>query len=507
MRHRAGTGFAAAIIAVCGSCGGQNLDGGSSKIACAETPQDEVCLADEGAALFVSTGGSDVLGNGTRAKPLKTIGKALAAVTADRRRIYVCEGVYPESVALSPAHAAVVLAGGVDCNWNATGARPIIGAGGLALIVDAVESAVTIDHIEAHDDVGTGNGLVLVKGDATFRSVRLGVPRLADTLQAPAAPAAAPPILDRDKAGHTSWVCVDFRNPDPAGFRGLTPGQAAPAAENGPKAGLASTACDAGGSGGDGGPGADGANGKPQTFYGFRLVTTMTSKVDPCNVPDCSPPRPTIVWELRDEDHKALLALWPTAPGQNGQPGSGGGNGPAGAGTGGSGGPGGCPGQVNGQVALLPGAGNPRFGQYGQAGLSSFIVAVFDAHLTIRDSILENGGGGNAAPGAPPQLGSEGLFASCAGFPAFDNCVDGLGQNGGCKGGIGGRGGKSGAGGGSIGGLSAFVLYQGPAPEIDPTTLAASSLAPGGKGSEGGAAGLAGPDGVSAPAIDLTTVK
>ena len=156
----------------------------------------------------------------------------------------------------------------------------------------------------------------------------------------------------------------------------------------------------------------------------------------------------------------------------------------------------------------MPGAGgNPRFGQYGQAGLSNFIVAVFDAHLTIRDSVLENGGGGNAAPGAPPQVGSVGLFKSCNGFPPFDNCTDGTGKNGGCKGGSGGPGGRSGAGGGSIGGLSAFVLYQGAAPDIDRATLAASTLAPGGKGSEGGAPDLAGPDGVSAPAIDLATVK
>ena len=203
----------AILLAVCGACGVQSLDGGSSRMACAETPQAASCLADEGAALFVSVAGSDVLGNGTRDRPLKTIAKALSSVTADRRRIYVCEGIYPESVALAPGHAAVVLAGGVDCSWKATGARPVIGAGGLALIIDAVESPVIIDHIEARDTVGTGNGLVLVKGDATFRSVRLGVPHLPSSSQVTKPPAAAPPFLDRDKAGHASWACAKSWSP------------------------------------------------------------------------------------------------------------------------------------------------------------------------------------------------------------------------------------------------------------------------------------------------------
>ncbi len=58
--------------------------------------------------------GVDADATGTQAKPFKTIGAALAKITAEKRRIYICDGTYAEDVMLDATHSGVSLFGGID---------------------------------------------------------------------------------------------------------------------------------------------------------------------------------------------------------------------------------------------------------------------------------------------------------------------------------------------------------------------------------------------------------
>ena len=100
------------------------------------------CLVDS-FGVFVSPSG-DEGGNGTKAKPFKTIAKALEA---NRSRIVVCEGEYPESVDVG---RAVEIYSGVTCDWAKAGNKAKITASKAAygLKVAKVAGAVVLADLE-----------------------------------------------------------------------------------------------------------------------------------------------------------------------------------------------------------------------------------------------------------------------------------------------------------------------------------------------------------------------
>ena len=62
---------------------------------------------------FVTEKGNDESGDGSRAKPFKTIGKGLEKAKVDGKRIYVCAGKYIEALTLEDG---VSMIGGYDCS-------------------------------------------------------------------------------------------------------------------------------------------------------------------------------------------------------------------------------------------------------------------------------------------------------------------------------------------------------------------------------------------------------
>lgn len=89
---------------------------------CVDTPNDPKCL-DDATAFFVSADADAAKATGTRSAPFKTIAAALAKVTAEKKRIYVCSGDYPEQVLIDKSVAVI---GGLACTWTGPGAKPKI---------------------------------------------------------------------------------------------------------------------------------------------------------------------------------------------------------------------------------------------------------------------------------------------------------------------------------------------------------------------------------------------
>jgi hypothetical protein len=139
---------------------------------CQERPFEEACLAD---ALFVSGASGQDANDGTRSSPLKTIGTALKRVGAAKRRVYVCEGRYPEDVVLTNAQKGVLLSGGLDCAFVPNGSRPVVGASANPLrFVDTLGvtiSDVAVDAANATD--GSSIAAFAIRSQITLTRVRL----------------------------------------------------------------------------------------------------------------------------------------------------------------------------------------------------------------------------------------------------------------------------------------------------------------------------------------------
>ena len=140
------------------------------------TPDDPKCL-DEATALFVSITGDDAAADGTRSKPFATLAAALSQVTPTKRRIYVCDGTYPEDVRLTASHAGVSLLGGFTCDWSVSTDKPRFGVSPLALEVDGA-AGVAIANIvfQAADATEPGASSIAAfvnASEVTFKGVSL----------------------------------------------------------------------------------------------------------------------------------------------------------------------------------------------------------------------------------------------------------------------------------------------------------------------------------------------
>ena len=145
---------------------GAVLDGGDSGFDAPpncdlkKDPKDSLeCIVDS-VGIFVSAAGADT-NDGTRARPVATIGKALSVV-GGRPRIYVCEGTYEGSVDITKS---VSVYGGLKCDWTPTTSHPVIVGSkpSYALQVAALNVAIV--------DVDVGGKAGAVAGEAASRNL------------------------------------------------------------------------------------------------------------------------------------------------------------------------------------------------------------------------------------------------------------------------------------------------------------------------------------------------
>ncbi len=435
----------------CGSADGSVAETGSSDASVdakadadppppgCDTPNEplknpEKCLVDS-FGVFVSPTGDD--GNpGTKAKPFKTIGKALGT---GRSRVAVCEGTYGESLELA---RAVEIYGSLACTFDKAGGATKIESGKeIGLTVSAGTVGMFGMEVIAKDATEPGEssiGVALSSG-VTFKmvggavSAGVGASAPDGTTMSNYSPLAQsdPKIKGNDGSGNTGGAtqtcamlgCVELG----AGVEGGAGGA---------------------GTGTGGAPGADGktsvagapaARGKGGGYdIGLGQCTAGNRGADADGAPGGA--GATTPGTLDG-------GKWTASRGANGQTaraGQGGGGGSGGqsaaSGGGGSGGCGGC------------GGGK---GQGGISGGSSFAVLSVSANVTLENVSLKAGAGGKGAKGGDGQGGQPG---GAAGLPALAGV--------GCPGGLGGQGGQGGGGGGGAGGHSIAVAYTGTKPTL-----------------------------------------
>ena len=118
-------------------------------------PKDSLACVANTYGLFVDAS-KPAGGTGTKANPFSTLGAALtAAASATQKRIYVCAGTYAEAVTVT---SAISLYGGWACaDWSYAGTKAKVApsAVGIALKVDGVASALTVEDLEFDAQPGT----------------------------------------------------------------------------------------------------------------------------------------------------------------------------------------------------------------------------------------------------------------------------------------------------------------------------------------------------------------
>ena len=419
---------------------------------CIDNPTDPKCL-DESKSLFVSgPKGNDQDATGSQQKPFKTVAAALAKLTNERRRLYICTGTYPEDVLLTAAHAGVTLLGGLDCEWAVSKDKPVIGKSANPLKIDSVPGQVAIVSLafEAKDAaVGSSIGAFINASTVTLKNVRLvagaGGPGDKGTMSAVTYPDPMTTLKGNETVDNTGALEKVFTCPGGSGktvgARGGGIGfQGDDGSPGPPNKGLIA-ACGSMGAGGDGATGKAGALAAGGASLGVLGAAGWTPQGG--------------------------------KPGESGGPGQGGGGGFGSGGGGGGGGAGGCGG--------AGGGGGPG------GGGSAALVAV-SAAITVSDSALESKRGGAGGEGVSGQTGqTEG----------------GKRGNGtGCPGGVGGPGGDGSGGAGGAGGISVAILYIGSKPTTDGPTEAALRVGSGGMHGAG-ADGNDGADGTTAKVLEV----
>ena len=408
---------------------------------CVNTPSDPKCL-DETTALFVSTKADAASADGSRAHPYKTITAGLKAVSATRKRIYVCEGDYLENVSVQ---TSVSILGGLTCDWMGKGANPRVApAKGVALaIVKSTGVVITDVNVEGSADpqadgdsaiavfVSSSNGVlfrrVTVKAGAGTKGAVGADGNTSPNYSATNAVAGATTSTSTGAAAPMCGVCTDgtFSSGGKGAASGGFPtqGTAMPAVGSDNSGGTVMGNCVPGTAGAAGAAAAAAA--MASTAPGALSATGWQSGVT-------------------------------AQKGTNGNPAQGGGGGGSNASTGGgSGGCGGCGGSA---------------GAAGGNGGSSFAVVTFESDVTIEDSALTAAGGGSGGKGGK---GQDGQFRGPLGGGA-------------CNGGDGGHGAGGGGGGGGAGGHSVAIAHSGKAPVTAGVVL---KHVMGGAAGDGGGAG------------------
>jgi len=398
----------------------------------------EKCLVDAFGA-FVSPTGDD--GNdGSKAKPFKTVGKALGTA---KTRIVVCEGTYAETLEIG---RDVEIYGSVACSFDKAGNATTLESGkptGLAVTRGTV--GLYGIGVTAKDGVDLGESSIgiLVSTGVTFRMVGgavvagAGVGGAEGTTASNYAAVAQsdPKIKGNDAMGNApgaTQTCAALCTETPA--VAVTGGRGGLGDSTSPGDGADGTTAVAGQ------PAGRGMRGIYNTGLGQCVAGNAGGAADGANGGAGAPSPGTID-----------AGKWTPSRGSTGsvaRPGQGGGGGSGGisaaTGGGGSGGCGGC------------GGGK---GVGGMSGGSSFAVLSVSANVSLENVSLKAGAGGKGGKGGDGEMGQLG---GNGGSPAQISV--------GCPGGLGGQGGQGGGGGGGAGGHSVAVAYTGTKPALKSIT-------------------------------------
>ena len=397
----------------------------------AKDPKDSLpCVVDSFGVFVDGTSGVDT-NPGTKEKPYKTIGAAIAGVGA-KPRVYICAGSYPENLTVQ---SATSLYGGFACgSWSYSGANTKVNPStGVALTLTGVTGSV-IEDLEfdgsANPAVQGDSAIAVFASRSTVRFVRAKL-------------SAGDGIT-----GGTGTTVSNWTGTATMGTAAANGGQA-----------VMCTCTDAttstGGKGGAIGAGGDPGVANPPvgTLNGGGGGNTCINGVAGANGAAASG------GSGATKAGTLSAAGWTNASdatkGKSGNPaqGGGGGGGRTGVTGGGGGGCGGCGG----------GAGGP-----GGNGGSSFALLSFNSSVTTVGGLFVSGQAGSGGPGGPGQDGESGA----------------PGGPGACDGATGGAGAGGSGGGGGAGGVSAPVGFVGTGPTVSGTTLT-----PGTKGGPGGGGG------------------
>ncbi|MBX3196911.1 MAG: DUF1565 domain-containing protein [Labilithrix sp.] len=429
----------------------------------AKDPKDEPCLVSDQVGVFVSAVAGEDARDGTKAVPVRTIARAIERARATgKRRVYVCEGSYPEHVVLDDQSNGLQLYGGFDCaSFTYGAAKPRVEPAdpGYALAIRGQSEATTVQDFDfaSRDAVEAGASSigVLVDNvkDITFKRVKVfaGMGATA-AAQMTAPPSNHPPSGSLNGTGQlgAQMLCVD-QTRSRGGNGGTAPGPiGAP--------GIAVPATS--------GPGGEGG---------------MDDQNDVCASPNQGKPGANGGAQAGGTSASGYGTLKPSGwepvtsnPGAAGRPGQGGGGGGYNSdqGVNGSGGGAGSCG----------GAG----GLGGRGGGASIAVALLNAGAQFFDSELSTSAAGDGGRGGVGEAARAGGSAG----------------TGGCAGGTGGRGASGSGGGGGPGGVSAGIVWHlGFGPSWDGSRVDdAASLANVSLGAAGGG-GLGGPPGLPAGAV------
>ena len=437
--------------------------GGAPSTVCVPSMTDQP--VDETCGVFVAQSKGLDTNVGTKNKPFKTIGAAVAS--AKGKPVYACADAQPYSESLVFS-AKVELYGGLDCkSWAYLGPTTkttlTAKSDAFPLVVEATATDASVADFTvkaAASKVPGGSSIaVVVSGtSASFTRCSLvaGDASAGDagaSEGAPAAPAEAGKVGgDAGAVGMGSTVGGNGGQNNICSIAGGNGGNGGAIMSGPGQDGLAGDSGNGGAKGaGDIGlgclPGGQGANG--------ILGPTGSGAQGPGTI-DAS--------GYHGVDGKA------GTNGGNGKSGGGGGGSQAtslvhGAG-GGGGGAGGCGGKLGGG---------------GKAGGSSIALVSLSATVTVTDCKLGSGKGGNGGNGGDGQFGQ-------LGGKIGDGGAGNGGVGSGCNGGKGGDGGIGGNGGGGLGGHSIGIAFTGTAPMLDDSTKGA--ITPGAAGSGGNGGGM-----------------
>lgn len=463
-------------------------------------PSDDNPAIANTCGLFVSSSsGDDTSGDGSQAKPLKTLAAAVEQATAKGMPLYACAEEFSGSVVLANG---IALYGGLDCanEWVYAGATKksvLVGdADAIALtIAKTAGGAEVVDFtIQARDAANAGGSSIAVLVEqVTAELVRCELVAGNGAKGADGAPG--------DPNGMPATAGVAGNN----GVNACTDADGTP----GPDTTLSGGAQVTNECGSDVSIGGNGGNGNVPNGGGGDAGQTGTAGQSGAGEPaagmwDCVPGSGQGTSGSSGE--AGLPGAGAMAPGllsasgymgtsggagTSGKPGQGGGGGGGAKGgmicapgnmtgsgaSGGSGGAGGCGG--------LPGQG-------GAAGGASIALVSLNASVTLTDCTLSSSQGGDGGAGGDAQAGGAGGDAGKGGAGAGVS-------NPACDGGKGGKGGNGGPGGGGLGGPSLGIAFSGTAPlKEGQTSVTAGTAGIGGPGGSANVAMNAGADGIAA---------
>jgi hypothetical protein len=424
----------------------------------ADDPKDAPCLVRESYGVFVApptSGGDDTSGDGSRANPYATIGKALRSL-GTTTRVYVCDATYAEQITLT---VVASIFGGFACpGWDAGAAWKYIGGAAhvnspsadYAIRIDAVKDHIAIEDIafaapaaHAQDSAGNGRSSIAALVNATavdWKRVSLTAGSGADALGG----------IDGTAMPNYGMVANA-----PSGAPGTASGDGGDGGGAGGANACANGSASNGGFGGSAGSSVStpGGDGRPGTSNPVLAATPgQDGSGGKGGAATCgAAPSPGAIGAagpsgIAASSYGSLSPSgWVPSTGADaaaGQPGQGGGGG-GGLGTlgGSGGGAGGC-----------GGAGSTG----GKGGGGSIALASFGSTQRLVQCTLITSFGGNGGAGGNGENGQGGGGSANAMF--------------GCPGAPGGNGAGGSGGGGGSGGISVGILSTGASPVYDGLT-------------------------------------